>query len=118
MRTRVKSALMCAVAAGAMLAPQMARETDAFFVIIFPFPPIAECGRVGTVGSWIDIDGDPNTEDTCKVWFAESGGAYLVAGIEDFEVGDEVFVEGQICTTCLTTCFAGAILNAQLSPCP
>ncbi len=78
--------------------------------IPFPFfTPIAECGKVGVVGSWLpDVD-------ECKVWFSSSGSPFLVAGIDAFEVGDEVFVEGLICNTCLTTCFAGAILNATVT---
>ena len=32
-------------------------------------------------------------------------------------IGTRVFVIGKICNTCLTTCFAGAIFDAQLSNC-
>lgn len=83
---------------------------------IIPFPfftPIAECGTVITVPSVFP----PETE--CIVWKADSGGAYIVSGIEAFDIGDRVFVDGLVCNTCLTTCFAGAILNATITdPCP
>jgi len=82
----------------------------------FFFPKIADCGTVGTVTSFLDLDGD-GVLDTCPAWFADSGGAYLVAGIENLNVGDRVFVTGNVCTICLTTCPATAILNATLSEC-
>lgn len=90
-----------------------ATSAQAFIAIPFPFfTPISECGTVGFVKSAID-------DNDCKVWFADSGGAFLVAGIDGFDKGDRVFVDGLICNTCLTTCFAGAILNAVVIPdCP
>lgn len=87
-----------------------ASVTRAQIVIPFPFfTPISECGKVGFVPSTF-FEGE-----LCKVWFAQSGGAFLVAGLEPFDEGDEVFVDGLICNTCLTTCLAGAIFNATVT---
>lgn len=97
-----------------LAAPIGQNSAEAYFVSPFPFfTPIADCGTVGLVPDLL------NEGEYCTAWFPDkSPGAYLVGGLDDYDVGDEVFVEGLICNTCLTTCAAGAILNAQLSDCP
>lgn len=96
--------------------PVVTPDADAQIVLPFLFPPIADCGTVGVVPSFYDFDGD-GLLDPCKVWFPDSGGgAYLVGGLDAYDEGDRVFVEGQICLTCLTTCPAGAILFATITP--
>lgn len=104
----VRKPLVLVALAAVFSAPGVARAQ-----IFIPFPfftPIAECGKVGFVPSTF-FEGEE-----CKVWFAGSGGAYIVAGLEPFDEGDEVFVDGLICNTCLTTCLAGAIFNATVTP--
>jgi len=88
---------------------------------VIPVPigiPIASCGTVGVVPSVIDTDGNGQLDDYCKVWLADSPkGAFLVAGIGRAARGARLNVQGLICLTCLTTCQAGAILNAKVSQC-
>lgn len=102
-----------ALAAISILAsPGAANEAEAFSFIPFPFfTPIADCGTVGTVPNFYG-------EEDCLAWFPDnSPGAYLVGGLDAFEVGDHIWVEGDICNTCLTTCAAGAIFNATIDVC-
>ncbi len=112
--------LILGVLTAGLLLGSLARTADAGAVPFFPFlfPPIAGCGTVGIVESFYDFDGDGYL-DECLVWFADKGGAFLVAGLENFSVGDRVFVTGLNCTTCLTTCPAGAILFGNVTAgCP
>lgn len=90
---------------------------DAFIFVSVPlFPKIASCGTVVIVDQTMPFPGgDP--EGGCLAWEADSGGVYLVGGIEGLAPGTRVFVKGKICTICLTTCAASAILDAQLSGC-
>lgn len=116
----VKQLLVCSILAFLLIgAPGLIQKADAGVVSIpILFPPISECGTVDVVPSTFPFpDDDP--ENVCIVWRADSNNAaFLVSGIESFEVGDRVFVEGQICLFCLTTCQAGAILNSTVSECP
>lgn len=112
---RAGKALVALAVVGLVLGGLPVQKAEA---IVFPFfIPIAECGTVGTVPSFLDLDNDGEL-DECTAWISDTQGAFLVAGLENFSVGDRVFVQGLICTTCLTTCAAGAIFNATLSSCP
>lgn len=101
------------------LLPGTDRAADAGFSIA-PFPfftPITDCGTIDTVPGFYDVDGDGQPDD-CTVWIADSGGAFIFNGVDSFNDGDRVFVDGLICNTCLTTCPAGAILSAKTASCP
>lgn len=114
MKIRVPKALLAA-AAGVVgvLGAGANHAADAFFFFPVPFEtPIAECGTVVTVPSWYDTG-----DNDCVAWLADSGGAYLVDGIESMPIGTRVFVDGMICNFCHTTCQAGAILDSTLSAC-
>jgi hypothetical protein len=116
MKIRIPRAVLAAAAGVAcVLGAGANRAADAF--IFFPVPfgfPIAECGTVVLVNSTFPPDDGTND---CKAWQADSGGAYLVDGIDSLPVGTRVFVNGTICNFCLTTCQAGAILDSSLSAC-
>jgi len=117
---RIRTGLIAAsvVAAAALVStPGSSQEADG--QVFFPFPfftPIADCGTIDWAQGFYDFDGDGEPDD-CLAWFADSGGAYIMAGLDAFDVGDRVFVEGDICNTCLTTCAAGAIFSPTFSAC-
>ncbi len=118
MSNRTRSILLGSAVAFALVSSAgLTKSAEAFYALPVPFFfPIAECGTVVLVDQTFPWpDGDP--EGGCLAWEADSGGAYLVGGLEAFNVGDRIFVEGQNCFTCLTTCAAGAILNAEISAC-
>lgn len=96
--------------------PQATSTADAYVIIPF-FTPIADCGTVDIAQGFYDFDGD-GEPDSCVAWYADSGGAYLLDGLDNYNVGDRIFVEGLVCNTCLTTCAAGAIFDATISACP
>ncbi|MCA8958947.1 MAG: hypothetical protein KDC38_00480 [Planctomycetes bacterium] len=112
-----KVLFLCCVLSTFVVGPASSRaDAMGISVIPFLFPPISDCGTVGFVDSFYDFDGDGEL-DLCKVWFADSGGAYLVGGLDPYVEGDRVHVDGRICTTCLTTCPASAILFATVKDC-
>lgn len=120
-RPTTRALLAAACCASAFLAsPASSKEFDSssFFFLPVPFfMPIADCGTVVVVDSVLD---DPFIRDGtggCIAWQADSGGVFLVGGLENFAVGDRVFVTGDICLWCLTTCRAGAIENSAISAC-
>lgn len=111
--------LMGAIAGGAMVAtPGDTNSANAAKSVLVPIGyPFADCGTVGVADSWLNTDG--SGEGTCLAWFPDSGDgwAFLVSGLDAFEIGDRVYVDGLICDICLTTCFAGAMLDTTISAC-
>ncbi|MCA9282062.1 MAG: hypothetical protein KDA30_08490 [Phycisphaerales bacterium] len=103
--------------AAALSTPGTTNTANAAKFVVIPIGyPIAECGTVGLADSWLNDDG--SGEGTCLAWYSDSTGwAYLVSGLDLFQVGDRVFVEGIVCDNCLTTCFASAILDSTITPC-
>lgn len=79
--------------------------------------PFADCGTIGIADSWLNTDG--SGEGTCIAWFPDSGNgsALILSGLEQFEIGDRIYVEGLVCNICLTTCFAGAMFDTTITPC-
>jgi hypothetical protein len=115
---RVLKVLAMLAVVGAFVLPSIAR-VDAQVSAPNPFfTTIRSCGTVGLVPSTIDNDGNGQLDDECKVWIADAGGAFIVAGIDNKPVGERVFVTGKVCNICLTTCMAGAIFDAKLGMCP
>lgn len=99
-----------------MLGGPMAPQAEGAFPI-FPsfFFPIDDCG---TVAAFSTVDQDGSVEVQCLYWKADSGGSYTFGGIDVYEVGDRVHVNGQICFVCLSTCPAGTpLINAVHMPC-
>lgn len=114
----MKYAIIGAIAGAAALStPSATNSANASKFISIPIGfPIAECGTVGLADSWFNVDG--SGEGTCLAWFADSTGwAYLVSGLDQFQIGDLLFVEGIACDNCLTTCFASAVLDSTITPC-
>lgn len=116
MGARTRLLAFCAIAATSMLIPaSLAPDARAQFQVPF-YEPIADCGTIGFAAGYYDFDGDGENED-CLAWFADSGGAYFFNGIDVYNPGDRVYVEGDVCLFCDTTCAAGAIENACSSEC-
>ncbi len=81
---------------------------------IFPtfFPPFADTGTV------VQLESDG---DLCLAWRADSDSAlYFFTGLDDFEPGDRLLVEGNLCLICLVQLTCGfpvsPILNAVITP--
>lgn len=119
MKHGLKFGLVALVAgAASFMTPGDTHSADAARFISLPIGyPIADCGTVGLVDSFIPFPGG-EPQGGCLAWFPDnSPGAYIVAGLDAFNVGDRVFVTGLICSNCLTSCAAGAILDGQITPC-
>ncbi len=81
-----------------------------------PKPPmVASCGTIDGI-PYQDLNG--NTV-ICLVWLSDRGGTYRFGDIEDYNIGDRVFVRGTPCTYCTPFCGGAVpILNAIDTPCP
>lgn len=107
-----------AIGCAAMLAtPSDTNSASAAKSVIVPIGfPIAGCGTVGYADSWLNSDG--SGEGVCLAWFSDSdGAAYIMSGLDNFQPGDRLHVEGLVCNICLTTCWASAIFDAVITPC-
>lgn len=100
----------CVLAVTGLAAPQAEAQLVPSFPFGFPF--FADCGTVGTVTSFVDLDGNGQLDDVCLAVFADSGGVYTAGGLEAFEVGDRVTVRGFVCLTCLSACPAVPLIFA------
>lgn len=118
MKRRINQSVVAALGALALLAsPGASNKADAYVFLPLPWTyPVADCGTVVQVGSWYDDDDGTGTGG-CRAWLADEGGVYTFPGVDNYQLGDRIFVSGDACFDCLSTCQAGVLLTADVSAC-
>lgn len=118
MNAWLKVGMVGVIAGAAMFAtPGDTHSAQAAKSLLVPIGfPLADCGTVGVADSWLN---EGAGEGTCLAWFPDSGDgwAFIFSGLDKFNIGDRLYVEGTVCDICLTTCFAGAMFDVTITSC-